>query len=311
MANGSLPAYLASTKPNPVGNRAPWYKNTAQTFAGIFLWIAFYDQMAGTSGGAGALGMGSLGTCLAALLAAGVLTHVLFYLVPGMLGMKTGLPLYIVGTSTFGTKGGYFLPGIFMGLLQIGWYSVATFYATKLVMGGLGLNPELDNTLFGPPPAGGTNAFSITFAVLAVVWGYLFAFAGLGFAVLPRAHRRTMVVAGLILLLTAVASSLVAVDFGRMFEVLAPVFAVAVGRALQVLRTTSRSGDLVIGALLALVAVQCLTFVPNELLAGQPPRAFRWGVEAAGLALAAITYLGVRRGAVLPVWRGVGRPLWS
>jgi len=149
------------------------------------------------------------------------------------------------------------------------------------------------------------------FAQVVFSWGYLFAFAGLGFAVLPRAHRRTMVVAGLILLLTAVASSLVAVDFGRMFEVLAPVFAVAVGRALQVLRTTSRSGDLVIGALLALVAVQCLTFVPNELLAGQPPRAFRWGVEAAGLALAAITYLGVRRGAVLPVWRGVGRPLWS
>ena len=208
MANGSLPAFLASTKPNPITNRAPWYKNTAQTFAGIFLWIAFYDQMAGTSGGPGALGMGSLGTCLAALLAAGVLTHVLFYLVPGMLGMKTGLPLYIVGTSTFGTKGGYFLPGIFMGLLQIGWYSVATFYATKLVMGGLGLNASLDNTLFGPPPAGGTNAFSPTFAILAVVWGYLFAFfGGMGIAMVARLSTYFPIVPIVLLLVAGVAGA--------------------------------------------------------------------------------------------------------
>lgn len=142
-------------------------------------------------------------------------------------------------------------------------------------------------------------------------WGYVFAFAGLGFALLPATQRPTLVVAFVLLLLTAVASSLVAVDFGRMFEVLAPVFALAVGRALQVLRRTSATGDLVIAALLVLMAVQCLTFVPNDLLAGQPPRTFRWALEGVGLALAAITYLGVRRAAVLPLWRGVRRPVWS
>ena len=132
MANGQLPPYLTSTQPVPTTARAPWYKNTAQTYAGIFLWIAFYDWLAGTPDNPGALGMAGLDVCLMALVVAGLLSHALFYVVPGMLGMRTGLPLYIVGTSTFGTKGGYFLPGIFMGLLQIGWYSVATFYAMYL-----------------------------------------------------------------------------------------------------------------------------------------------------------------------------------
>ncbi|MBP7935987.1 MAG: hypothetical protein KA354_15195 [Phycisphaerae bacterium] len=187
MANESLPAYLASAKPNPLANRAPWYKNTAQTFAGIFLWFAFYDQLAGTQAGPGALAMGGLGTAILGLIAAGLICHFLFYLVPGMLGMKTGYPLYIVGTSTFGTKGGYFLPGIFMGLLQIGWYSVATYYATKLVLAGFNMTDPHDNTLFGPPPPGGQNAFSLVFVVMAVIWGYLFAFlGGMGIGMVAR-----------------------------------------------------------------------------------------------------------------------------
>jgi cytosine permease len=169
----NLPAYLTSTQPVPAEGRAPWYKNTAQTYAGIFLWIAFYDQLAGTgTGGPGTLGMAGLGMCLLALVAAGLLSHALFYVVPGMLGMKTGLPLYIVGTSTFGTKGGYFLPGIFMGLLQIGWYSVATYFAADLVLKGVGMG-EHSVSIFG---AGGK--FDIIFVIMAVVWGYLFAFLG-------------------------------------------------------------------------------------------------------------------------------------
>ncbi len=171
MASG-VPSYLAQAKPNPMGNRAPWYKNTAQSYAGIFLWIAFFDQLGGTTGGPGALGMANLGVAIMALVCAGALSVVLFYLVPGLLGMKTGLPLYIVGTSTFGTKGGYFLPGIFMGLLQIGWYSVATYYAAGLVLKGIGLGG------FATSIYGEGEQFSIVFVITAVIWGYVFAFLG-------------------------------------------------------------------------------------------------------------------------------------
>ena len=35
-----LPDYLAKAAPNPMAKRAPWYANTAPSYAGIFLWIA-------------------------------------------------------------------------------------------------------------------------------------------------------------------------------------------------------------------------------------------------------------------------------
>jgi cytosine permease len=172
MANGGVPSYLAQAKPNPASNRAPWFMNTAQSYAGIFLWVAFFDKLAGNAEGMGALKMAGVGGCLMALVLAGGLAFALFYWVPGLLGMRTGLPLYIVGTSTFGTIGGYFIPGIFMGLLQIGWYSVSTYYAADFALKGIGLG-EHSVSLFGQ---GGQ--FSLLFVLTTIVWGYAFAFIG-------------------------------------------------------------------------------------------------------------------------------------
>jgi len=109
MSNGALPDYISMAKPNPPENRAPWYKNTAPTYAGIFLWFVFWSTMPG--GGAsdvagGVLGQG-LGVAFLGLSVAALLCHFLFYLVPGLFGMKTGLPLYVVGSSTYGTQGGF------------------------------------------------------------------------------------------------------------------------------------------------------------------------------------------------------------
>src|SRR5215831_15481316 len=132
-----LPEYLAKAVPNPMRNRAPWYANTAPTYAGIFLWIAFYQQMAG-----GTLQHAGLAVCLLALLVAGLLSYALYYRVPAMLGMTTGFPLYVVGSSTFGTAGGYIMPGLLMGLLQIGWFAVGTFYSTKFILTALGIGAQ-------------------------------------------------------------------------------------------------------------------------------------------------------------------------
>ena len=153
-----LPDYLAKAKPNPIGNRAPWYANTAPTYAGIFLWIAFYQQMAG-----GTLQHAGLGVCLFALLVAGLLSYFLYYRVPAMLGMKTGFPLYVVGSSTFGTAGGYIMPGLLMGVLQIGWFAVGTFFSADYILRGLGMESK-------PGTA--------TFAIVCLLWGGCMAFAG-------------------------------------------------------------------------------------------------------------------------------------
>jgi len=130
----SLPDYVAMAKPNPMDNRAAWYKNTAQTYAGIMLWFVFWQDVP-TGGGVlgGTLSQG-LGIALLGLILAAFLCHFLYYLVPGMMGMKSGLPLYIVGTSTYGVGGGLFMPGFLMGLLQFGWLGVnACFSAAFLV----------------------------------------------------------------------------------------------------------------------------------------------------------------------------------
>ena len=41
----SLPNYVASAKPVPQASRVPWFKTTAQTYAGIMLWFVFWESV--------------------------------------------------------------------------------------------------------------------------------------------------------------------------------------------------------------------------------------------------------------------------
>ncbi|HAK95457.1 MAG TPA: cytosine permease [Planctomycetes bacterium] len=161
MSNGQLPDYITKAVPNPPTNRTAWYKSTAPTYAGIMLWFVFWQDV--PSGGSalpgGTLAAG-LGTALLGLVAAALICHFLFYLVPGLLGMKTGLPLYIVGTSTYGAKGGFVMPGFLMGVLQFGWLGVNTYFSSLAV-----------NALFGGNPT--------VAKIIMVVWAIVAAFVGL------------------------------------------------------------------------------------------------------------------------------------
>ncbi len=169
MSNG-LPDYLKAAKPNPMSNRSAWYKNTAQTYAGIMLWFVFWTGIplgkglaAGSpySNFAGGVLSHGLGVAIFAVILAALLCHFLFYVVPGMLGMKTGLPLYIVGTSTYGAKGGFIMPGFLMGLLQYGWLAVNSFFAGWLLCSPFGHEPG-----------------SVAHAVVSSVWAITAAFVG-------------------------------------------------------------------------------------------------------------------------------------
>jgi cytosine permease len=143
------PGYIRSASPVPVSERAPWYKNTFPTYFGIFLWVGFYLQLAGPT-----IGNASVFACLWALLLAGFLCFAFYYYVPAMLGMQTGYSLYVVGASTFGTTGGYLMPGLLMGALQIGWVAVIGSVAGAFIMKGLG------------------KSYSGLFAVVVLVWIY-------------------------------------------------------------------------------------------------------------------------------------------
>lgn len=154
-APSRLPDYLASASPNSMANRAPWYLNTAPTFAGIFLWFVFWDQMSKNGLAVGGLWPSLIGVALGALVC-----HYLFYLTPGLLGMKTGMPLYVVGASTFGAVGGLLMPGFLMGALQFGWLGVNTYASAGFL-----------NKSFG----GGETLFY----ALCVAWAVGAAFVGL------------------------------------------------------------------------------------------------------------------------------------
>jgi len=154
--SSQLPDYIASAKPLGAEARAPWYKNVAPTYAGIFLWFVFWQDAVKSDGLGGALSQG-LGVALLGLVLAAAICHFLFYLVPGLLGMKTGLPLYIVGTSTFGTQGGLIMPGFLMGVLQFGWLGVNAFASSLALSAVIPIKAE----------------------IIMVVWGFLAAFVGL------------------------------------------------------------------------------------------------------------------------------------
>ncbi len=153
-----LPDYISKAVPNPPDKRAPWFKSTAPAYAGTFLWVVFYEQIA-----KGTLDKSGPWVGVAAIAVAGILSYLLYYYAPAMLGMKTGYPLYVVGSSTFGTAGGYLMPGLLMGALQAGWFAVNVSISTSFILKGS-----------GQPDAAG----SASFTAIAVVWGLLMAYVG-------------------------------------------------------------------------------------------------------------------------------------
>jgi cytosine permease len=120
-APSQLPDYLASASPNPQANRAPWFTNTAPTFAGVFLWFVFWDSISSSGLSVGGIWPAILGIVISALIC-----HFLFYLAPGLLGMR------------FGAIGGLIMPGFLMGALQFGWLGVNTWGSSTFLKNSFG-----------------------------------------------------------------------------------------------------------------------------------------------------------------------------
>lgn len=157
-----IPEYIASAKPVPPHERPPWYRSTAPTYAGIMLWFVFWNQMAsgGTALPGGTLAQG-LGVAFLGLVVAALICHFLFYLSPGLLGMKSGLPLYIVGSSTYGARGGLLMPGFLMGVLQFGWLGVNAYFSSY----------QLATLLTDAPRGIVQNSIAILFVAVAAFLG--------------------------------------------------------------------------------------------------------------------------------------------
>jgi len=168
----ALPDYVTAAKPAPQEARAAWYKNTAPTYAGVMLWFVFWqDIVSGIGVPGGGLGAGLLVGIVGIILAA-LFCHFLTYLAPALLGLKTGLPLYVVGTSTYGVRGGFIMPGFLMGALQFGWLAVNAFFAAyaiclSLRIGCVEVGGVYDVIVPGPIH----GVVTVVFLVAAVIMG--------------------------------------------------------------------------------------------------------------------------------------------
>jgi len=145
--------------------RERWTTGIGAHMIGVFLWVAYFDQLARRT-----LLVGGLGWSLAGLLAAGLACFVLFYLVPATWGVRARRPLVELASSTFGSGGARWVPGALMALAQVAWFAVSIWYGVTFTLGGLadlGLIAPRD---LAPLESRGVRVESPLFLVVSLVW---------------------------------------------------------------------------------------------------------------------------------------------
>ncbi len=153
--------------------RAAGLLNLGPHYVGLFLWVVFFDPLARWTLAIGGLGPSIVGAAVAGLLCA----WLLFY-VPAMWGMRTGRPMIVVASSTFGVRGATWVPFGLMALAQVVWFAVATYYATEMTLRGLVTGRLLDPQHLATASFGGLTWESPLFLVTSLAWSYAAALVG-------------------------------------------------------------------------------------------------------------------------------------
>ena len=149
----ALPPTLQNALDRPPLERRGWLRSIAPNYIGLFCWVVYFDQL-----GQRTLSSGGLGWSVLGAMTAGLLCYQFLYYVPAMWGMRTGRPLTIVATSTFGTTGSVWIAGVAIGLAQVVWFAAGTYYATDLTFEGLVSCRLLDTKARNPVALGGLDA---------------------------------------------------------------------------------------------------------------------------------------------------------
>src|SRR5882672_1763226 len=98
----------------PAVEPKPWQTGLAPVYIGMFLWVAFFDQL-----GRRALPVGGLGWSLLGAAVAGPLGYLLLFRGPALWGRRAGRGLSAVASATFGSKGSAMVPGLLVGVGQV------------------------------------------------------------------------------------------------------------------------------------------------------------------------------------------------
>ena len=169
----ALPLSILAALRAPVLERRGWQSRIAPTFIGLFLWIVFYDQIPKET-----IPLGGVGWPVLGVLVGGVLCYLLLYYPSAIWGMRTGRPIGIVATSTFGVEGAGWIPGLLLAITQVVWLAVSTYYGTTLSLLGLQFLGFLDPQSFQFGFAGRSERATPLFLVSSLTWCFAAAFVG-------------------------------------------------------------------------------------------------------------------------------------
>ena len=162
-----------TTPPPERVERQSWEGTLAPALIGLFLWVVFLDPLAARS-----LPVGGLGWSVGGAAVAGLLCYRLLYYVPATWGMRTGYPLTVIATSTFGVSGSTWLAGLLMGLAQVVWFAVANYFAVDLILESLVSCRLLNPGYLRPLVLGRLTTPSPLFLITSLVWCYWTALTG-------------------------------------------------------------------------------------------------------------------------------------
>ncbi len=154
----------------------PWQTGLAPVYIGMFLWIAFFDQL-----GRRALPVGGLMWSLLGAAAAGPLCYLLLFRMPATWGHRTGKPLDVVASSTFGIRGVALVPNLLIGIAQVVLFAVAVGYAIELTFQGLVLGGMVEARALRPIQIGGASLKAPVYLAAALFWAVATALVSLRF----------------------------------------------------------------------------------------------------------------------------------
>ncbi len=127
-----LPASTQADLADPPTVRRRWYWTIGPAYAGVFVWVPFFDQL-----GRDTLPFVSWPILIGAGLVASLLCEFLLYRPPALWGYRTGSRMSVVLSATFGTRGSTWITGPILGIAAVVWHAVALTYALDLIFRAL------------------------------------------------------------------------------------------------------------------------------------------------------------------------------
>lgn len=160
-----VPPTLRAALESPRLERRGWQTALAPQFIGLFLWIAYFDQIPSET-----VGRGGLLWPVAGAVVGGLLCYAFLYRGPALWCWRSGRPAAVVAARTFGVDGATWVPGLLGNAAQVVWLAVSVWYATSLGLAGLELLGLVDPATRQPIRVGGFELPGALFLVTSLFW---------------------------------------------------------------------------------------------------------------------------------------------